>query len=276
MDGPLTGRTVGLTAARRGQELAELLRRRGATVLHGPAIRLVPLTDDARLRAATGRLVDRGADVFVVTTGMGLHGWLDAAAEWGLREPSLASLACADILTRGAKARGAVRSLGLTETWSSESEGMAELRSYLLDSGVGGRKVAVALHGRRQPEFTEPLREAGARLTELLPYRWEPPEDPAPLDALIDAVTARNVDALAFTSAPAVAGMLARADERGHAAGLLDALGTVTLPACVGPATAAPLLTRGVPAEWPQRYRTAALVRLVTDRIGLPSGSDAG
>jgi len=52
---PLAGFTVGVTAARRADELGALLERRGATVVHGPAIRIVPLPDDAELRAATRR-----------------------------------------------------------------------------------------------------------------------------------------------------------------------------------------------------------------------------
>jgi uroporphyrinogen-III synthase len=41
--GPLTGFTVGVTADRRWNEQAALFERRGATVLHGPTIRTLPL-----------------------------------------------------------------------------------------------------------------------------------------------------------------------------------------------------------------------------------------
>ena len=53
---PLAGFTVGLTAARRADELGALFERRGATVVGAPAIRIVPLSDDAELWSAT-RLV---------------------------------------------------------------------------------------------------------------------------------------------------------------------------------------------------------------------------
>ena len=58
---PLAGFTVGVTAARRAEELGTMLERRGAVVLHGPAIRIVPLADDADLLAATKTLVARAA-----------------------------------------------------------------------------------------------------------------------------------------------------------------------------------------------------------------------
>ena len=45
-DKTLTGFTIGITAARRADEFAALLTRRGAEVIHAPAIRIIPLIDD--------------------------------------------------------------------------------------------------------------------------------------------------------------------------------------------------------------------------------------
>lgn len=42
-DHRLSGFTVGITADRRWEEQAELLRRRGACVIHGPSIRTLPI-----------------------------------------------------------------------------------------------------------------------------------------------------------------------------------------------------------------------------------------
>ncbi|MFQ6200269.1 hypothetical protein ACLMMR_39730, partial [Streptomyces sp. NPDC000405] len=61
--GPLAGFTVGVTAARRADELGALLQRRGAVVVHGPALRIVPLADDGELLAATKEIIDRAPDV---------------------------------------------------------------------------------------------------------------------------------------------------------------------------------------------------------------------
>ncbi|MBX6357877.1 MAG: hypothetical protein IRZ05_18735, partial [Micromonosporaceae bacterium] len=54
----LAGFTVGVTADRRRDELAVLLERRGARVVIAPALRIVPLADDAELRAATRACLD--------------------------------------------------------------------------------------------------------------------------------------------------------------------------------------------------------------------------
>ena len=73
---PLTGFVVGITAARRADELGALLVRKGASVRYGPAIRIVPLTDDTELHTATSALLESHVDAVVATTGIGFRGWL--------------------------------------------------------------------------------------------------------------------------------------------------------------------------------------------------------
>ncbi len=264
---PLAGFTVGVTAARRADELVALLERRGAAVLRAPALRIVPLADDTELLATTRRLLDDPPDVVVATTAIGFRGWLEAADGWGLGEALLARLAEAELLARGPKVRGAVRVAGLTEAWSPVSESMAEVLERLLAEGVEGRCVAVQLHGEPLAGFTEALRLAGARVVAVPVYRWLPPEDLGPLDRLLDAVCARSVDAVSFTSAPAAASMLARAEKRGCGEEVVGAFRGEVLAACVGPVTALPLQARGVPTKQPERFRLGPLVRLLAREL---------
>lgn len=254
---------MGVTAARRADELGALLQRRGAVVLHAPALRIVPLADDSELLAATKDIVDHAPDVVVATTAIGFRGWIEAADGWGLGEALVARLTGVQLLARGPKVKGAVRAAGLTEEWSPSSESMAEVLERLLDEGVDGRRVAVQLHGEPLPGFVEALREAGADVVGVPVYRWMPPEDIGPLDRLLDATLTRGVDALTFTSAPAAVSLLSRAELRGQLPELLDALRHDVLPACVGPVTALPLQGHGVDTVQPERFRLGPLVQLL-------------
>ncbi len=259
---PLAGYTIGVTAARRADELGALMERRGATVLHGAAIRIIPLADDSDLLAATTSLLEGGpVDFAVATTGIGFRGWIEAADGWGLGQDLLDVLRKADVLARGPKAKGAVRAAGLVEKWSPESEASAELLDYLLEVGVEGKHVAVQLHGEPLREFVEALREAGAEVVEIPVYRWTGPVDPGPLERLIDAVLAGQVDAITFTSAPAAASVLETADRLGRLEALLDALRKRVLVVGVGSITAGPLTSLGIPVVCPERARIGALVR---------------
>ncbi|SOD64986.1 uroporphyrinogen-III synthase [Streptomyces zhaozhouensis] len=260
---PLDGFAVGVTAARRAEELGALLRRRGAEVTHAPALRIVPLADDEQLLAATRQLMERAPDVTVATTAIGFRGWVEAAEGWGLGEPLLAALATGEVLARGPKVRGAIRAAGLRESWSPASESMAEVLDRLLEEGVAGKRLALQLHGEPQPGFLEALRAAGAEVVEVPVYRWMPPADIAPVDRLIDTVLARGVDAVTFTSAPAATSFLRRAEERALLEPLLEALRHRVLAACVGPVTALPLQAHDVPTRQPERFRLGPLVQLL-------------
>lgn len=264
---PLAGFTVGVTAARRAEELGTLLERRGAEVLHAPAIRIVPLADDADLHAATEELIADPPDVVVVTTGIGFRGWVEAADGWGLAEALVTALRRATLLARGPKARGAVRAAGLTDAWSPPSESSAEVLEHLLAGELEGVRVAVQLHGEPLPDFVETLCCAGAHVVQVPVYRWVPPEDLGPLDRLIAAVLDRGVDAVSFTSAPAAASMLSRAGELGLLEPLLARLRRDVLAVCVGPVTAGPLVARDVPTVQPERSRIGALVRTLAETL---------
>ncbi|MFJ5030827.1 uroporphyrinogen-III synthase [Streptomyces sp. NPDC088560] len=265
--GPLAGFTVGVTAARRAEELSALLQRRGAAVLHAPALRIVPLADDGELLAATKEIIDQAPDTVVATTAIGFRGWVEAAEGWGLGDPLLARLREAELLARGPKVKGAIRAAGLTEEWSPSSESMAEVLDRLLEEGVDGRRIAVQLHGEPLPGFVESLRAGGADVLPVPVYRWMPPEDTTPLDRLLDATIARSLDALTFTSAPAAASLLSRAEDRGLRPELLSALSHDVLPACVGPVTALPLQAHGVDTVQPERFRLGPLVQLLCQEL---------
>ncbi|MFJ6553686.1 uroporphyrinogen-III synthase [Streptomyces luteogriseus] len=265
--GPLAGFTVGVTAARRADELGVLLQRRGAAVLHAPALRIVPLADDSELLAATKEIIEQVPDIVVATTAIGFRGWVEAADGWGLGEELLSRLGGVRIMARGPKVKGAVRAAGLTEEWSPSSESMAEVLDRLLDEGVDGLRIAIQLHGEPLPGFVEALRAGGAEVLGVPVYRWMPPEDLAPVDRLLDATVARALDAVTFTSAPAAASLLSRAKDRGLLDEVLAALSHDVLPACVGPVTALPLQSRGIDTIQPERFRLGPLVQLLCQEL---------
>ncbi|MEV4706232.1 uroporphyrinogen-III synthase [Actinoplanes sp. NPDC049316] len=263
--GPLAGFTVAVTAERRREELSALLERRGARVVVAPAITIVPLRDDEALLHATEACVGLAPDIVIATTGIGFRGWLEAAEGWGMGDTLRAALGRARLIARGAKPCGAIRAADLTEDWSAATESSEEILERLLAQGVAGRRIAVQLHGGPQAGFTEALRAAGAAVVEVPVYRWTLPADVAPVRRLVGQLTAGQVHAVTFTSAPAVQALL---DIAGEAAGeVLERFRGGTMAACVGPVTAAQLVEEKVPVVTPHRSRLGALVKVVTDEL---------
>ena len=188
---PLAGYTVGVTAARRADEIGGLLERRGAAVIHAPALRIVPLADDTDLHKATLDLIATPPDTVVATTGIGFRGWMEAAEGWGEADRLRGALGQATLLARGPKATGAIRAAGLRELWSPASESSGEVLQRLLSEGpLHGRRIAVQLHGEPLRDFTDALRHAGATVIPVPVYRWMAPVDAGPLDRLLEAIAA--------------------------------------------------------------------------------------
>lgn len=264
---PLSGFTIGITAARRRDELGSMLERRGARVVYAPALQIVPLADDQELLRATRSCLAAPVDFTVATTGIGFRGWMEAADGWALGEDLRKHLTAGVVLARGPKARGAVRAAGLVDAWSPESESSSEVLEHLLERDLAGKRVVVQLHGEPLPDFVDALRTAGADVVQIPVYRWMPPDDLMPLQRLLDSVLARQVDAVTFTSAPAVASLIELAEKSGARDALFDALRDDVVAACVGPVTAATLERAGIRTVQPDRGRLGALVRQVVAEL---------
>lgn len=266
----LSGCRIVLTAQRRAAELGAALERRGAEVTHAPTLSIVPHVDDPELVARTELLIADPPDTVVVTTGVGLTGWLEAADAAGLAVDLLDLLRDARVVARGPKARGALQAAGLTADWVAESETNAEIRDLLLREGVAGRRIAVQHHGAGSDGLDEAFRAAGAQVDSLVVYRWGPAPDPEAVAASVRAVADRACDAVVFTSAPGAAAFL-------DACGSADLLTKVVeacsdtdhgvLAAAVGDTTAAPLRDLGVEPLVPDRFRLGALVRALVREL---------
>jgi uroporphyrinogen-III synthase len=264
---PLEGFVVGVTADRRWEEQAELLARRGASVMHGPTITTLYLASDENLRQATVALIAEPPDYLVATTGIGMRAWLDTASTWGIGDELLAALRGARIVARGPKASAAVQIGGL-EVWQrSPTERMGALVELLTAEPLAGKRVAVQEYGMKSPEVTDALVAAGAIVVSVPVYRWQVPDDPSAARRLVQAACQGQVDAITFTSAPAVHNLFALTSPE-EADQLRAALNGPVTAACVGPVCAAGAVEEGVAHPLaPDVGRLGLLVRALGDHL---------
>lgn len=270
MTGALSGYRVGITSARKIEELTSLLERRGAEVESAPALSVEPNRINADdLRAATRAVLETPVDMFVATTGIGIRAWFEAAESWDMLPDLLVALGKAEIIARGPKSVGALRSFGLRELWSPESECFDDVLLHLRGRSLHGLRIVVQEHGQSLSVVANVLRRQGADVTVVTVYRCEAAEDPAPLFRMVDLIAERKVDAVTFTSAPAVAVLMEMATASGRRDELVAAFQADVLATCVGPVTAAPLEMSGIPTIQPERSRLAAMVKAL--EVALPS-----
>ncbi len=263
----LAGFRIGVTSDRRSEDLISALERRGADVLHAPALKIAPNDQDTTLVDETRALIEARPEVVLVTTGYGMRRWFEVADASGLGAQLSEVLEAARILARGPKAVGAVRAAGLEEVQVSASETTASLVDAVETADLTGRRVAIQLHGYTDEVQLARLRDLSAAVWTVTPYRWVQPTAHDRLPRLIEATCARQLDALTFTSAPGAEATLAVARDLGRHADFVAALSDDVLAAAVGPVTAGPLRDAGATVLTPDRYRLGALIRLVTEEL---------
>ncbi len=268
--GPLDGFTVGVTSDRRSADLITALERRGAEVIHAPALTMRHNQGEDELIADTRAVIEARPELVLITTGYGMRRWLEVADSAGLGAELLETMERARILARGPKAHGAVRAAGLIDV---ETEGL-DSTTDLVDAvaaqppapGHDRPTIAIQLHGFTDEIELGRLRRLSHQLLTVKPYRWMPPSSADRLPRLIRLACEQQLDAITFTSAPAAIATLEQAGELGLLSDFVFALGRMAVVA-VGPMTASPLQEAGVEVLMPERYRLGAMIRLVTEHL---------
>jgi uroporphyrinogen-III synthase len=254
----LQGFTVGITSNRFNEEQARYFHTQGASVVVAPCLAIRPIhTDD--LRAATESIIKLPPDVVVAASATAVRLWFDTAESWGI----------------GAELR---RSLERIPAYSSRSK----VRSVLEAAGLRlcpdpvaatrGLRAAVLVDGAGEAAELAGLDTGGADVVAIRSYDWGMPADRRPALRLVEGVIAGRVDAVVFTSRPAVSNWFAIATEEEIADPLRGVLagGAVTV-GCVGRVCAGALSASGVNpavALVPVETRLSALLTAVADHLG--------
>ncbi|PWC08280.1 uroporphyrinogen-III synthase [Mycetocola zhujimingii] len=264
----LEGFRIGVTSDRRAEDLIDALERRGATVVHAPTLRIAHSQHDDQLITDTREVIARRPDVLLATTSYGIRRWFEVSDAAGLGEALVDALGETAILVRGPKARGAIRAAGLNDVGMSDEETTASLVTRAIALFPEPKTVAVQLHGYTDEKQLQRLRRAGHTVLTVAPYRWlKPDENDERVHRLLDLIVTSQLDAVTFTSAPAVDALFGAAQFLGCYDEVIDAFRHEVLAAAVGPVTAAPLIAVGIEPIQPDRYRMGALIRLVCEHL---------
>ncbi len=201
-----SGLTVAAFESRMEAEMTRLIERYGGHPLVAPALREVPLTDNAAALKFGVRLTTEQIDVLILLTGVGttaLFDLLKARYPWS---SIVAALKQTAIVARGPKPVAALKTFYLKPTLTvPEPNTWVDLISTLDEyRPVKGLRVAVQEYGISNPELLEALKQRGAEVFPVPIYRWALPEDLAPLRHLLDRVIAGEVQVLLITNAAQV------------------------------------------------------------------------
>jgi uroporphyrinogen-III synthase len=174
---------------------------------------------------------------------------LAAAERLGLHADVVAALGRARKITRGPKPARALHEIGLASDLAASIPTSAGVIETLAALDLGGRRVGVQLYGEEPNRpLVDFLERAGAAVRTVAPYVYASASEAGAVVALIDALDARRIDAIAFTSASQVDRLFAVAGGQGAPGGddrLRAALARVRV-AAIGPIVVEALGARGV------------------------------
>lgn len=270
--GPLSGLTVVVTASRRAGEQAAIVSSLGGEPYVVPTVGIALPAGDAEIGSFLARVTSpAGVDYAVFMTATGVRAMVLAAERSGAKGALLSALnaprTC--VVARSGKPRRELVRQGIKVDASPQAKYATALGILrLLEGRVSGKMVAVLWHGSRNGAISAGLLAAGARdVLECLAYRYSrelldegaevldsigfrpSPPRKGDLERLIAEVSdgTRKIDAVTFTSPPAVVNLLEAAAELGLEGSFKKGLKERRIAvAAVGPSTRDELEEYGV------------------------------
>jgi uroporphyrinogen-III synthase len=263
------GRRVLSLESRRSAELARLIEIYGGVPLSAPAMREVPLEENAETLEFSRDLMRGGFDLVVFLTGVGARALLKVVEEKESRERFLQALRSMKVAARGPKPMAVLREWDVPAavvapepcTWH---ELVAALDGAL--GGLHGLRIAVQEYGAPNPDFLEALRERGGHVRTVTVYQWALPEDTAPLRAAISSIIRGEVDVALFTTGVQVMHLFQIAEEMRLSADLQKAFARIFV-ASIGPSTSQALHNAGISVDLePTHPKMGILVKEAAER----------
>lgn len=247
------GLSVLALESRRAREIAKLIENLGGVPIVAPSVREVALDSNEEALEFACNLTAGVVDMVIFTTGVGVKTFASAIESVCPREALARQLNNVVVVARGPKPSAALKDLGVRvsltvpepNTWRELLAVLDQNREIL---PIAGRRVAVQEYGVTNPELSTGLIERGAIVTLVNVYRWELPEDLAPLEKAIEAVIHGDVHVLLVASSIQIRHLFEVAERMKKSDRLRDAFSRVVI-ASVGQLTSEELRGRGLTVD---------------------------
>ena len=264
------GSTIVAFESRRAKEIGALIERYGGKSVSAPTMCGVPLETNTQVFDFADRLFDRRIDVVVFLTGVGTRMLAETIAKKHPPERFSQSLQATVTVARGPKSVAALRQLGIKPSVVvPEPNTWQDLLAALDDHHpVKDQQVAVQEYGQPNPQLIDGLKQRGADVLPVPVYRWQLPDDLAPIRSAIDALINGEGDYALFTSATQVDHLFKVAEQDKHADALREAFTRVCIGA-IGPIAARAVANHGMAVDFePDSPHMSHLVRELARRGG--------
>lgn len=262
------GLRVAAFESRRAGDIARLIEKAGGVPLVSPSLREVPLEENAAAIDFAHRLITGGIDIAILMTGVGFRHLLATVERHVDRQRFLNALADITTICRGPKPVAALKEVGVTPTHRVPEPNTWRELLATIDAGipVANQTIALQEYGKSNPSLVAGLEARGATVVTVPVYKWELPEDTAPLAENVRRIAAGEVDVVLFTSAHQVVNLLHMAEKLELSRELREGLQRAVI-ASVGPTTSEMLHACDLPVDIePEHPKMGPLVQAAAER----------
>ena len=250
-DTTFQGLTVLTLESRRGLELSRLIATYGGKPVHAPAMREVPLSSNLEALQFADALFHGKFHAIIFLTGVGARALLNVVEAVHPADEFLDALRKVYVIARGPKPVVVLREWNVPVTLTAPEPNTWREVLHIIDDNkfsLQGKSIAVQEYGISNLELREGLRQRGASVVPVPVYKWDLPEDTAPLRAAVNEVIAGRIDAALFTTGVQVIHFFQIAEQAGKKDALKSALELV-VKASIGPTTSEVLRSYGLSVD---------------------------
>jgi uroporphyrinogen decarboxylase len=262
------GLHVSAFESRRAPEMARLIERAGGVAHVSPSMREVPIAENRAAIDFANRVVTGQIDIVIFMTGVGVRHLIAEVERYVDRPRFLAALSDVTTIARGPKPVAVLKEFGLEPTVRvPEPNTWREVLATVdLCVPVAQQTVGLLEYGRPNASLVAGLEARGARVEAVRVYRWDLPEDIAPLSDNLRAIAAGQRQVALFTSSHQVVNMLRVAEELGLTEKARQSLARMAI-ASIGPTTSETLRELDLPVDMePEHNKMGQLVALAAER----------
>jgi uroporphyrinogen-III synthase len=239
--------------SRRSDLVEKLIMEQGGECFNAPSVRERPLEANPQVIQFAKELIGGHYDMVIFTTGVGTRYLVETLTASGLMEPFLDALKRVPIVSRGPKPAAVLNNMGLSvlvnvpepNTWREVLDATARFKP---------RSVAVQEYGTPNPELITVLRERGATVTPVTIYRWDLPEDLAPLEQAVQRICDRWCHAVIFLSSVQLTNLLRIAERAAMREAVLLAFRRDIVTVSIGPVMTDALIREGLRPDFAPKH----------------------
>jgi uroporphyrinogen-III synthase len=264
----LAGLRVLSLESRRAVEMAKLIANYGGKPIVAPSMREVPLESNKEAIAFARGLARGDFDVILFLTGVGARALAKVAETQYPREQFIDKLRKVTIVARGPKPLAVLNEFSVPVAITAPEPNTWRDLLQALDSSnisLGGKRLAVQEYGEANAELISGLIERGAKVTQVPVYKWELPEDTAPLRHAAQALVDGAIDLALFTTSVQIVHLLKVAKDM--QLGVRESLAKIIVGS-IGPVTSEELREQNVHVDFePEHPKMGFLVNEAAKRM---------